>query len=186
VTSHCRRRRLFRLRPGPMSSRRGGSRGDLGGQRIGGRRGGWAREGRPNRHLLGGNLGRKWRLMRFIRGACDREPSPGEQETCARHSQEPPTFRESRGHTSDGTAGRSPVRAAALPKGRRVEVGGLQRLDALSFRPPDQVLVGKTEGRGRAGRGAVRIDSTTFDSPHVDITSEPPISRRSSCALLVG
>src|SRR5438552_13811032 len=101
VARHRRRLCPFRLRPGPMARRRGGSRGDLsrhelgggcGGSRgdlsrhgVGGGCGGFAGEGGHVGRLVGGKRRRKRCLMRFAREAYGCEESSGEKEVSARH-----------------------------------------------------------------------------------------------------
>jgi len=79
--------------------------------------------------------------MGLARKTSRHEQSAREQDAGARHPQKPPMIRAPRGLRSNGDVGRNPIRAAALPESRDIDVDWLQRLDSLPFRPPDQVFI---------------------------------------------
>lgn len=186
MASHGPRRLPFRLRSGPMACRHGGSRRDLGGHGVGGRRGGSAEAGGHVGHMVGGDLCGRERLMPFTREAGVDEQSSDEQEPGARPSEKPPGFRDSRGRRSDGAVGRYPMRAIAFPMRRRIDVDLLQRLESLTLRPPDQILLGEDDSPRMAHRTAVQVNATDFAGPHAEITSEPAFRDDLSRGLLVG
>jgi hypothetical protein len=111
--------------------------------------------------------------MRLAGEACGHEQTSGKQEASACHSQKSPTVRDPRGRPSGGAVGRYPMRAAAVPGRRRVEVDLLRRVDSLTFRPPDQVFIGEGDSRRCVAWAAVQINSSDSTGAHTEITSEP-------------